>query len=639
MPIFVVFIFASIIFGAGAMLSPALPTSGPRIGLSGALTLAFITAGSIFYANLFGWNTLVIDYMWFTALVGIFFAGTMSAGMFRAEAAGGTKTYAGWPGPRELAFFLTAAILFIAPAMVLPVPLDTDAQGFGYLALALRQSGSMTTLAPYHPEISYLYSPAFPALIAYLSERLNAGIHILQISVGAVLCVLFVWVAYDLGNEIDPEREQGSRRMGVIMAFCALIGLGLMLAYLDSHFTALMGLVFALAFVTFVMRYHREGRFSDFLGAAITLAGVPLAQPDMTIILALGYVPWLVTLWFAEPRPKLREFLPRWLGLAVGIPLLAVVGVSPWLSTIAPLLGTDIRSPFEISVSHLIVILVYHGVVIVLLALGGIAIGLRRRNTLDLMMIVWLALVIDFSSVGIVKALAGPLLEPIFKYDYPFSIAWHGPIIPYLYLGATALAWLLRRGDRQRTEHWLRLASLPVMNAVALVAVLGIAYPQSILEFSKTMPFMMYGAFSSEADVAAMRWLAQNSRQDALVLNHPGPQEGDWVPSIAQRNTVYFRPQPFFRNTEQVEAMQDELRAFWRNPSDPANAALLARYGVDYVIVPQIVTRPESLTTMFRWRPPVPEAVSYRRVEDAPYLELVFERDGAQVWRVMDRSN
>src|SRR5579859_2706212 len=298
------FVFGSIVLGAGSMLAPALPTDGPRVGLAAALALAIVIVGGIGYAALFGWNTLVIDYLWFALLVGIFLAGTLSAGMFRAEAQGGIKDYGGWPGPRELAFFIMVGIIFATPALILPVPLDTDAQGFGYLALTLRNGGNLTTLAPYHPEISYLYSPALPAIVAYLGHQLNAGLQNIELAVGAVLGLLFAWVAYDFGNELDSGK---SRRLGIVMAVCALIGTGLITTDLDSHYSALLGLVFALAFLTFAIRFQREGRRADFIAAAITLAGVPLAQPDMTIILILGYVPWLilllVSLWLAKPRP------------------------------------------------------------------------------------------------------------------------------------------------------------------------------------------------------------------------------------------------------------------------------------------------------------------------------------------------
>ncbi len=624
MPIFVIFVFASIVFGAGAMLAPALPTHGPRVGLSGALTLAFVISGALFWASLFGWDTLAIDYLWFALLVIIFLGGTLSAGMARSESAG--KDYGGWPGPRELAFFTMVGIIFAAPALTLPVPLDTDAQGFGYLALMLRNSGSLTTLAPYHPEITYLYSPGFPALVAYLGHQLNAGLQNIELAVGAVLSVLFVWVAYDFGNELDRDKV---RRTGMVMAVCALIGTGLFAADLDSHYTALMALVFALAFLTFAIRFHREGRRSDFIAAAITLAAVPLAQPDVTIILILGYVPWLITMWLAKPRPTVR----RWLGLAAGIPLLALIGLAPWLRQIAPLLGGDIQSPFQISAQDLVVMVAYHGGLIVLLSLVGIVLAARRRNAVDLLMIVWLALIVDFSSFGILQRLLPWLVAPIARYDYPFSIAWHGPIIPYLYFGTTAVLWLMARIGRERAERWVKLASLPVINMVALVVVLIMSFTDPLVAASKNTPLQIFGTFSSQADVQAMQWLEQNTPPDVLILNHPGPYEGDWAPVVAQRNTVYFRPQPFFRNTQKVDEMQNALRAFWQNPADPANADLLARYHVSYVLVPQIIARPDAMKTMFRWRAPLTDLPAYPAT-GLPYLKLVFEDDGAQVYQV-----
>jgi hypothetical protein len=344
----------------------------------------------------------------------------------------------------------------------------------------------------------------------------------------------------------------------------------------------------------------------------------------------LGYVPWLLTMWFARPRQT-----EHWPGLAVGIPLLALVGVAPWLVRIAPLLGGDIRSPFEISSAHMLIATVYHGPLVVLLSLPGIALALRRRAPFDLLMLVWLILVYDFSSFGVLKALFGGLLEPILRYDYPFSIAWHGPIIPYLYFAAVGLLWLLDR-RRAATDRLVRAASVPVLVATALVALILVANADAIVAASKNTPFMMYGAFSSRADVRAMEWLKANTTTDVLILNHPGLHEADWGPVIAQRDMVYFRPQPFFRGAETALARQEALRAFWRDPTDAANEALLAQHGIDYVLVPQVFTQPEALRGMFRWRPPLPEAASYAvgAVADAPYLTLVYEDEGAQVYRV-----
>src|SRR5215470_12484310 len=152
MPLFVVFVFGSVVFGAGAMLAPAWNTDQPRIGLSAALALGLIMGGAIFWAMLFGWSTLVIDYLLFALVTAIFLGGTLSYGQKRAEARGETLHDAdqGWPGPHDLVFFAVVGLLFIVPALILPVPLDTDAQGFGYLALLAKLGGGFKTLAPWH---------------------------------------------------------------------------------------------------------------------------------------------------------------------------------------------------------------------------------------------------------------------------------------------------------------------------------------------------------------------------------------------------------------------------------------------------------------------------------------------------------
>jgi len=634
------FIFGAVALGAGAMLAPALPAlptpirqrTAPRIGLAAALVLAVVIAGALFLTALFGWDTLTIDCLWFALLVGIFLGGTLARGAFRGEAAG-----LGWPGARELAFFALALALFAAPLLVLPVPLDTDAQGFGYLALMLRESGSLTTLAPFHPEIEYLYSPGFPALAAYLSQRLGIGLHVIQFAAAAVLALLLIWLLWDFGNEIedvlDPEattQERPARHTGAVLALMGLLGTGLLTAYMDSHYTTIMALVFALAFLLFVTRYLRGGRWADALAAAVTLAAVPLTHPDTTIILMLGYVPWLGTIWLARPRPALR----RWLVIAAGIPLLALIGILPWLGRIAPLLGSAIASPFEIDPGHWRVLVFMHGVLIVPLALGGAVIAARRRAPLDLLMLGWLLLVIDFSAAGLLERITFGLLDPLLKYDYPFSIAWHGPIIPYAYLSASAVLWLLRRIGWEHVQRWLSRLAWPALAVAAAAIVLGVAFAGPLRDFSKGR-IAFYGAFASHADVQAMAWLRDNTPPETRVLNFPGPQEGDWAPVISERDSVFFRMQPFFRHSEQAEAEQAALRGFWEDPADPAWAARLREAGVAYVLVPQVVGNPAAFERMWRWRQPFAwELAARSAVADAPYLELAAEFDGAQVWRV-----
>ena len=629
MPLFVIFVFGSVVFGAGAMLAPAWNTSQPRIGLSAALALGLVMGGAIFWAMLFGWDTLVIDYLLFALVTAIFLGGTLSYGQKRAEARGEmlADSDQGWPGPHDLLFFLFVALIFIIPALILPVPLDTDAQGFGYLGLMVKLGGGFRTLAPWHPEINYLYSPGFPLLIAYLGQQLGQGIQTIQISVGAVLSVLVVWLSFDLGSELRDKM------LGRAMALGALVGTGLFTAFMDSHYTTLLGLVFALAFLTYVVRYFREQHLPDAIAGGLMLGAVVLSHPDTTIILALGYVPWLLTMWLGKPRPTLRI----WVVLAIGMPLIALAAVLPWLLNVRDLLGSNIQSPFTSSPNYWQVMILYHGILIVPVALVGAIIGLRKRDQIAILSVGWLVLILEFSTLGILERLFPPLADWILRYDYPFSIAWHGPIIPYAILGGIGFLWLWQHWLEARFGAFWERRGKVILVGLAVLALIGLLLNGQILAFSKGR-VGFFGAFASADDVTAMEWLRKNTPSDARVLNYPGTQpdnshESDWVPVIAERDSVYYRWQPFFRDTQSSLDEQERLRAFWRNPADPANVALLQSSGIDYVIVPQIVTNPASIETMFRWRPQSEDRVEMdSSLTDAPFLHLVFDSHGAQVY-------
>jgi len=247
MTLLVLFVFSSVVMVAGAMLAPAWPTAQPRIALNAALALGVVLGGAIFWAMLFGWNTLVIDYLLFALITVIFLGGTLSYGQRRAEKRGAEllDQDQGWPGPGDLAFFALVAFIFALPTLIFPVPLGTDAQGFGYLGLMVKLGGGFRTLTPWQPEIEYLYAPGFPLLIAYLSQQLGVGLHTVQVAVGGVLSLILVWLAYDFGSEVQ------GKPLGRAMAVAMLLGTGLFTAFMDSHLTTLLGMVFALACLTY----------------------------------------------------------------------------------------------------------------------------------------------------------------------------------------------------------------------------------------------------------------------------------------------------------------------------------------------------------------------------------------------------
>ncbi len=626
MTLFVIFVFGAVVIGSGAMLSPAWNTRQPRIGLTAALALGIVVGGAVFWAMLFGWDTLVVDYLLFALVTAIFLFGTLSYGQKRAEARGETLDDAdqGWLSPRDLLLFGLVALIFVLPALILPVPLDTDAQGFGYLALMARDGGSFRTLAPFHPEISYLYAPGLPALAAYLSQQLDAGLQQVQFGIGAVLCIVLVLLAFDFGSEFY------SKRMGRAMALAMVGGGGLFLTYMDSHFTTLLALVFAFACITFALRYLRDRWLPDLIAGGLMLGAVVLCHPDTTIILALGYAPFLLTLWMSKPRPTFRT----WLALAAGIPLVALLGIAPWLWNIRDLIGADITSPFPRFTHHALMFITFHGVWIIPASIIGAVAYVRKRDPAAIFSIGWLIFALDFAAFGVLESLLPGVIAPLTRYDYPFSIAWHAPIIPYTILGGMGLLWLWDRVLERRIGVLVhRFAPVLIIAAAALVLGVGV-YNEQILAFTKGR-VGFFGAFSSRADVAAMEWIRANTPPDARILNHPGPHEGDWAAVISERDAVYFRPQPFFVGTDTADAEQARLLAFWRDPVADSNRALLAESGIDYVLVPQIVTDPASMESMYRWRAPLsaPE-ILHKRVAEAVYLELVFEQDGAQVYAV-----
>ncbi|NLX10496.1 MAG: hypothetical protein GXY36_12645 [Chloroflexi bacterium] len=623
MSLLVYLILVVVALGAGTLAASLLPTRGARIGLGAALFLALIVDGTWFAAPLAGWSVSLASAIWLVAFALVVIGASVAARRYTRHP--DLPAWV-WPGGRDLAFLVVVIALFGALVWVLPVPLDTDAQGFGYLALMLREGQDYTSLAPWHPEIDYLYSPGYIGLIAHLSALLDPDIAALQLAFSALTAVLFVWTAYDLGSEL------GGPRAGRGLMLAAVIGTGLITAFMDAHYTALLALLFSLAFITFVVHFLESRRWSSALFAAICLAGVPLSQPDTTLALVIGYVPWLVLLVFARPRPGLRG----WLVLAVVIPLVALGITLPWLDSLRDLLAGGIESPFTTDLDHWRTMILMHGGAVVVLALVGLLIGLRRRRPAHLLMIVWLVAIVEFSMLGWLEETFPDLLAPLLKYDYPFSLAWHGPIIPYTVLGGLALVWLADRLGGERFDRWVRRLALPVL-ALALVGiVLGVVFFDPLLDASREH-VDFYGAFASSADVDAMRWLRDNAPAGARILNHPGPHEGDWAPVIAERDTLYFRPQPFFQNSGFVLRWQDALRDFWRQPDNDTYLELLDELGVRYVLVPQVIGNPASLDGALRWRPPVDEAAHYtpNGLNEVPFLRLVYEQDGAQVYEVI----
>jgi hypothetical protein len=549
----------------------------------------------------------------------------------------------------ELRLLLVAVLALSLPLLLLPVPLDTDAQGFGQLALAVRDGGDLTSLAPLRPGIAFLYAPGGPVLFASLSALLP-GVAMSDVMMGAshALALLFVALAGTLGEELGVEFQTASAAPGTwpapaawrrLAQVAAALSPGLWTALLDAHYTAILGLTIGMLVLVACSRAWRTGAWRDVVLAGVALSALAVAHQDCALAMALGLAPLAVAAWLAaRPGARLRVALTT--GAAVA---LAAALITPWLLAIAPLLASGIASPFPTGVDHWRQMILYHGLVWPVLALAGIVVGVRRRPAWTLAMAVWLALLADLSITGVLAA-APPLAASLHRFAYPFSLAWHGPVLPYLALGTVAVAaWVGRRSWRAQSFPSLRAT----LAAVVVLAVAGLSVPRIMPMLAGRAPF--YGALASRHDVQAMRWLRRHAPPDARVLNYPGDLdhlrdwEGHWAPVLTERDCVYLRMQPFFLDNPHsgrpgalaaATREQREMLAVWRTPSDPANAERLAAAGIRYVLVPEAVSDPSSLDHAWRGRPPA--LLDGRRSPplEGDLLRLVFRAGGAAVYEL-----
>ncbi len=307
MTLIVFFIFAAVILGAGAMLSPAYPTSQPRIGLSAALALALIAGGAVFYGTAAGWNTLVVDYMLFLLVTSIFLGGTLSYGQKRAESRGEelADEDQGWPGPFDLVGLLGGLALFIAVAVLWGVPnpaLIFDAARINSGEVSLYVTGT----------------PAFSTLAAYLAGQLSAPLNDVLLAMSAVLAGMIMWLVYDLGAELHAKplgRKLGYLAMPLLVVLVAA-----------GEGAVLMGAVFLLALGIFAVRYIQHGKRVDIVAAGLMLGAVALSVPPLPLIALAGV--GAAAVWLVVKTDALRSVL-----FAAGVVAVALVATLPTLVT------------------------------------------------------------------------------------------------------------------------------------------------------------------------------------------------------------------------------------------------------------------------------------------------------------------
>jgi hypothetical protein len=191
---------------------------------------------------------------------------------------------------------------------------------------------------------------------------------------------------------------------------------------------------------------------------------------------------------------------------------------------------------------------------VLLLAMPGIAVALRRRRTTDLFLLAWLG------SAAI-------LLYVPFALQRRFITGLHVPLVLLATIGMEQVLWPRLAARRRTTVSGLVVGFSTLTNLfVPLVAVLGVAQGGN--------PLVM-----SDDGAAAYAWLAENTDWTDTVL---APVEsGQFVPAWAGNRVVYGHP----FETIDAESKRFEVERFYRHDAtSDEREALLERYDVRLVL-------------------------------------------------------
>ena len=149
-------------------------------------------------------------------------------------------------------------------------------------------------------------------------------------------------------------------------------------------------------------------------------------------------------------------------------------------------------------------------------------------------MLIWLLLVIEFSSIGII----GAALPPLADLTNAPNLARHGPMLPFSFFGGLALLHIWEERLPAALKRQLRKATGPII-AMAAAALILVA-----LAFQPLLDSLGFPRTNlSHDDLAAMTWLRENSPADAVVMAVDG---NAWLPLFAERRSPAIRAVRYF---------------------------------------------------------------------------------------------
>jgi hypothetical protein len=191
---------------------------------------------------------------------------------------------------------------------------------------------------------------------------------------------------------------------------------------------------------------------------------------------------------------------------------------------------------------------------ILLLALGGIAVALRRHDRMDLFLLAWVGSVVV-------------LLYVPFALQRRFITGLHVPLTLLAALGLEQIFWPRVRASRRTLVTGLLVGCTALTNLfVPLVSVVGVAQGRQ--------PLVM-----TDDEAAAYAWLGKETAWTDTVL--APPEMGQFIPAWAGNRVVYGHP----FETIDAQGKKAEVTHFFSSDATTAERRdLLNRYGVRYVL-------------------------------------------------------
>jgi len=323
------------------------------------------------------------------------------------------------------------------------------------------------------------------------------------LAIGLML-ILFLSVL-DLPSPASPAPAAGTeRRLNLLLRLLGCAALGLLLAVVQPFAVPIVLVVLAVYLGLLALR-NRRRPWSGILVAGAAMTG---ASPVMIYDLYVYRANPALAAWSAQ---NLTASLPPW-DYALGYGL------------------------------------------ILLLAVVGVGVAVRRRRPTDLFLLAWIG------SVLVLLYLPFPLQRR-------FITGLHVPLTLSAAIALEQVLWPRTRRRALLTGTLLGLAAITNI-FVPLVAVAGVAQGRS--------PLVM-----SHDEAAACAWLGEHTAWTDTVL--APPESGQFIPAWAGNRVVYGHP------FETIDATTKEAEAahfFSLGATAAERRAMLNRYGVRYVLAP-----------------------------------------------------